>query len=170
MENKSLYDLALNIATKAHEGVEDKGGTDYIQHPITVSRFIDRNTTQPILKGLMPYFTDEMIQKAKIIALLHDVIEDSIVTFDDLRNKGIPEDICDVVLLLTNTGKRPYEVYIEGIKANPLACLVKIADMVHNSDLSRLKAITPHNLHKAEDYKLGIMKLSKHLKDTLSVY
>lgn len=170
MENQSLNDLALNIAKNAHMGSVDKGGNDYIQHPIAVSRLIDRNTTQPTLKGLIPYFSDESLQKAKVIALLHDVLEDTSVTYDDLRRKGIPEDICDSVQLLSKKGKPRYDVYIENIKKDTLACLVKIADMTHNSDLTRLKEVTEDNLKKIEDYKLGIMVLSKHLKHTLSVY
>lgn len=118
-----LIQKALNIAINAHKGVVDKGGVDYVFHPITVA---------------LECKTDD----EKIVALLHDVVEDTPVTLDDLR-KDFPEYIVEAVDAVTR--RKPQEQYgaarwdyIKRCKANPIARVVKIADLEHNSDLSRI--------------------------------
>lgn len=115
---------ALDIAIKAHKGVVDKGGVDYIFHPITVA---------------LKCKTDD----EKIVALLHDVVEDTEMSFDDLRREGFPEYILEALDAITR--RKPQEQsgdkrwdYIRRCKANPIARVVKIADLEHNSDLSRI--------------------------------
>ena len=119
-----LIRKALNIAIKAHEGVVDKGGVPYIFHPVTVA---------------LKCKTDD----EKIVALLHDVVEDTSMTFDDLRNEGFPEYIIEALDAITR--RKPQEQigaarwdYIKRCKANPIARVVKILDLEHNSDLTRI--------------------------------
>lgn len=119
-----LIRKALDIAIKAHKGVVDKGGVDYVFHPITVA---------------LKCKTDD----EKIVALLHDVVEDTPMTFDDLREEGFPEYIIEALDAITR--RKPQEQkgaarwdYIKRCKANPIARAVKIADLEHNSDLSRI--------------------------------
>lgn len=116
---------ALEIAIKAHKGVVGKDGLDYVFHPITVALKCNTN--------------DE-----KVVALLHDVIEDTPMTLDDLRKEGFPDYIVEAVDAITR--RKPAESngaarwkYIERCKANPIARVVKIADLEHNSDLSRIQ-------------------------------
>ena len=115
---------ALDIAIKAHKGVVDKGGVEYVFHPITVA---------------LKCKTDD----EKIVALLHDAVEDTSMTFDDLRKEGFPEYIIEALDAITR--RKPQEQfddkrwdYIKRCKANPIARVVKIADLEHNSDLSRI--------------------------------
>ena len=72
------------------------------------------------------------------VALLHDVVEDTDYTFDDLRNEGFPKEIIDAIKLLTHDPSVPYLDYINKIKENVISTKVKLADLKHNSDLSRL--------------------------------
>ena len=115
----SNFDTALNIANNAHEGQLDKGGLPYILHPLHVASF----------------FEGEL----KIIAILQDVIEDSAVTMADLENYGFSGSVRDVLALLTHDPKDSYEQYIETIGTDIRATAIKLRDLEHNMDLTRLK-------------------------------
>ena len=123
---------ALFIAARAHKGQKDKGGKFYIFHPINVSLNV---------KG-----KDE-----KIVALLHDVIEDTSYTIDDL--KFLTKDQKEALLLLTHDKETPYMTYIEFIKKNKIASRVKLADLDQNMNLNRLKIVTEKDLERLEKYK-----------------
>ena len=112
------YKLAYNIASKAHKGQKDKGGEDYFKHPLAVSNK---------LSG----------EKDKIVALLHDVIEDTDVTVNDLKKAGFSDEVVLAVSVITKKADEDYEEYLNRVKQNPIALRVKIADMEHNSDISR---------------------------------
>jgi len=122
----SEYDIALQIATKAHKGQEDKNGVDYIQHPLAVSALCNS-------------------PRAKIAALLHDVVEDTDITLDDLRVAGIGEDVVEAVDCLTKrvlgcacfNQVESLDNYLERVASNDIAVEVKFADMRHNSDMTR---------------------------------
>lgn len=115
----NYFNKALILAAYAHDGQEDKGGYPYILHPIQVaSRLIDED--------------------AKVVALLHDVVEDSSITDYDLR-QFFSSPICDAVEKLTKQSYINYTDYIDAISGNPLARLVKISDLLHNMDVSRVK-------------------------------
>lgn len=126
--------LAECIARKAHEGQVDKAGMPYIQHPAYVASLVKDD-------------------RAKAVAWLHDVVEDTDVTFEDLSALGIEDDIIAALRLLTHDKSVPYMEYIEGIKSNELARTVKLADLSHNSDLSRLPEVTEKDLQRVEKYK-----------------
>ena len=128
MTKIDLMKKALSIAVTAHKGVKDKGGTDCVLHPITVA--------------LMCKTYDE-----KIVALLHDVIEDTPLTLDDIKKQGFPEYIVSALDAVTR--RKPEEQfgdkrldYIVRCKKNPIARVVKIADLTHNSDLTRIPCPT----------------------------
>ncbi len=115
----SEYDAALHIAEQAHNGQTDKSGRPYIEHPLRVSA----KFTQPTYK---------------CIALLHDVLEDSDYTPDDLRVAGISDQVVEAVEALTHLKHEPRDDYYERIKKNPLALAVKLADIEDNTHPGRL--------------------------------
>ena len=138
---QSMVDLALSIARQAHEGQLDKAGVDYIEHPIYVASQVDT-------------------EEEKAVALLHDVIEDSSVTAEELLNAGLPETVVTAIQILSKKKGQDYQTYLENVKSNPLARVVKLADLKHNSDLSRLRSVTDNDLERLEKYKRAIDYLS----------
>ena len=142
MEYIELYTKALEIAKECHKGQKDKGGHDYIGHPIRVS---DRC----------------MSAKAAITGLLHDTIEDSDMTPERLLGLGFPADIVSVVDILTKRKGDKYADYIERIGANRIAREVKIADLEDNMDITRLQyPLTDRDLSRLNKY----LKSWKYLK------
>lgn len=135
------YELALKIATEAHKGQVDKAGIPYINHPLTVASLVDT-------------------EEEKIVALLHDTIEDTNITEQDLLNYGFSNKIIEAVKLLTHNKNVLYMDYVAKIKDNELARKVKIADLTHNSDLSRLKEITEKDKKRYEKYQKALLYLS----------
>lgn len=114
----SLTCRAMQIAYKAHHGQFDKSGIPYIYHPI----------------HLAEQMTDEY---TTCTALLHDVVEDTCVTLEDLK-EIFPPEVTDAVSLMTHNPSVPYMEYVKTIKQNPVARAVKIADLIHNSDTTRI--------------------------------
>ena len=139
---QSIVDLALSIARKAHEGQLDKAGVDYIEHPIYVASQV-------------------ATEEEKAVALLHDVIEDSPVSAEELLQAGLPETVVTAVQVLTKKKEQDYQTYLETVKKNPLARVVKLADLKHNSDLSRLSSITEKDRERLKKYKKAIDFLSR---------
>lgn len=125
---------ALRIAMSAHKNQVDKAGKPYILHPLSVASGVESDD-------------------AYVAALLHDVIEDSEYTADDLLDAGIPERIVEALLLLTHDKSEPYFDYVRRIKKNPIAREVKLSDLSHNMDLSRLPVVTEKDLERVEKYK-----------------
>ena len=138
---QSMVDLALSIARQAHEEQLDKEGVDYIEHPIYVASQVDT-------------------EEEKAVALLHDVIEDSPFTAEELLLAGLSETVVTAVQILSKKKGQDYQTYLENVKSNPLARVVKLADLKHNSDLSRLETITDKDLEGLEKYKKTIDYLS----------
>ena len=138
----NLTKAAMNIATDAHHGQLDHGGYPYIHHPLHLAE-------------QMP---DEYTVCA---ALLHDVVEDTSVTLEDLASV-FPSEVVAAVALLTHSEDTDYFEYIAAIHQNPIARAVKIADLNHNSDPSRLE-ITEKNrdfiLRHAEKYRKALEML-----------
>lgn len=130
-------ELAKFIAHAAHEGQLDKAGKPYIEHPRTVADAVEGDT-------------------AKAVAWLHDVVEDSSTTFEDLKVEGITSEIINHVRLLTHDKSVPYLEYIAAIKGDPVACEVKLADLHHNSDLSRLNTITDKDRERLAKYQQAL--------------
>lgn len=132
-----MIDIALAIAKKAHAGQVDKAGVDYIQHPLYVASQV--NTEQE-----------------KAVALLHDVIEDSDITAADLFASGLSNEVVTAVQILTKKKGQSYQEYLGKVKSNNLARVVKLADLKHNSDLSRLKSVTNTDYERVKKYKNAI--------------
>lgn len=133
---------ALKLCVKAHSGQTDKSGLPYCLHPIHLAYQMGDD------------------EKAIIVALLHDIVEDTDRTLMDLQQEGFGEDIIEALTLLTHKPNTPYMDYIEGIKGNKLASKVKLADLAHNSDLSRLDKVNDGDIARVEKYK----KATKILK------
>ena len=126
---------AMRLCYEAHAGQVDKSGVPYVFHPIHVAEQMD----------------DEA---GTIVALLHDVVEDTPLTLRDLRNKGYSDEVLDALALLTHDDSVPYFDYVRQIKTNPLATKVKLADLAHNSDLTRLDhEPTQKDLDRVEKYR-----------------
>jgi hypothetical protein len=123
----ATIEKALQIAAKAHEGQRDKEGLPYILHPLRVMMTVAG-------------------EEAQIVAVLHDVIEDTPVTAEDLRVAGFSEEIIAAVLCVTHRKDRPYADYVVGCKGNAIARKVKLADLEDNSRLSRT-ILRPQRLH-----------------------
>ena len=139
---------AFETARAAHAGQVDKGGGDYINHPLTVANSVGDNVS------------------AIIVALLHDVAEDTSKTLDELREE-IPLTTAefDALKLLTHDDATPYLEYVAQIKTNELAAKVKAADLKHNSDLSRLANPTAKDLKRVEKYRRALEILGRKTFD-----
>ena len=134
---------AYETAAQAHRGQVDKAGTDYINHPLTVAANVGKNIS------------------AIIVALLHDVAEDTSLTVDEMAKKiPLTVDEIQALKLLTHDEKFSYPDYVAKIKSNKLATVVKRADLKHNSDLSRIKNPTPKDFARVEKYKAALKILS----------
>ena len=133
---------AMKIAFKAHKDQIDRAGVPYIYHPIHLAESMD----------------DEYLI---VVALLHDVVEDSDITFDELIESGFPNEVINALKLLTHDLNVDYFEYIQLISKNQLASKVKLTDLKHNSDISRLKVVSDKDLERLEKYKKAIKILEK---------
>ncbi len=134
MNKEQQLTNAIVFATNKHNGQYDKAGMPYILHPLAVMNMVAT--------------IDE-----KIVAVLHDVLEDTDATKEDLLLIGIDRELINDILVLSHNGIN-YEKYIENIKAceSQVAINVKLADLTHNSDLKRLKEVTPKDIARLEKY------------------
>ncbi len=139
MINTKLTRKAMIIAYEAHKNQVDKSGVPYIYHPIHVAE--QMNT-----------------ENECIIALLHDVVEDTNVTFKQLE-EVFSKEIIDILKLLTREENIEYDEYIKRIKNNSIACKVKIADLTHNLDKTRLDFVTEVDVKRNEKYKKALQIL-----------
>lgn len=128
-----LYDLALRTSIRAHEGQKDKSGREYIMHPIRVAE----RCKDP---------------RAKIVALLHDTIEDTDVTPDYLYSQGFPDEIIEGVLSVTKREGESYEDFVRRAALNPLGREVKRADLEDNMDIRRLETISDDDVNRLRKY------------------
>ena len=110
-----------------------------------------RDTTE--LLDLKKQMQDE---DSTIVALLHDVVEDTDMTIEGLRDMGFSERVCDAISLMTHKDGVPYMEYVASIKQNPIAKAVKLADLRHNSDMTRLDSITLIDVAREEKYRRAI--------------
>lgn len=137
----SDLDKAILVATKAHAGQLDRGGQPYILHPLRVMFKFQAK--------------DEMIA-----AVLHDVVEDSSFTLEDLKEYGFSEVVINAVASLTRNKGENYEDFILRLSANDLARKIKIEDIRDNMDLTRLDKITDKDLVRIEEYHRALKRLT----------
>ena len=133
IKNSDLIEKALLIATKAHNGQVDKSGSAYISHPIRVS---NRCNTE----------------EERIVALLHDTIEDTWVTPEYLLSEGFPATIVEAVLSVTRNENESYEDFILRSKQNHIGKQVKIHDLEDNMDITRLPSLTEKDFKRLNKY------------------
>lgn len=136
----SLED-ALDIAVAAHRGQTDKAGQPYILHPL---RLLAQMRTEP----------------EQIVAVLHDVVEDSDWTFEDLRERSFDDEILAALDALTRRDGEPYETYVERAAADPIARRVKIADLEDNLDVRRLGPLTDADRERLDRYRRAWLRLT----------
>ena len=137
-----FHELAFQIAKKAHSKQVDKVWKDYILHPMKVASYMDTDTE-------------------KAVAYLHDVLEDTDVTEDELRNM-FPNEIVDTVIILTHRKDESYFEYISRVSTSKLAKKIKVADLLHNLDITRIKEPTKQDYQRLEKYKKTILYLATH--------
>lgn len=132
-----LTKAAMKLCFEKHKNQVDKCGLPYPFHPFHVAESM----------------TDE---ETTCVALLHDILEDTDTTREDLIALGFTPAIVKAVCMMTHDDDTPYLEYVQRLKANPIARAVKIADLTHNSDLTRLDHVTEKDLLRAEKYKKAL--------------
>lgn len=137
----STPERALQIAVQAHAGQKDKSGAAYIFHPLRV---------------MARCRSDE----ARIVALLHDVVEDTSVTFQQLEQEGFSATVLAALRLVTHDPQVPYGEYVRAIAKDPVATEVKLADLEDNSDLRRLKQVDERVLKRLQKYHSAFVILA----------
>ena len=143
MNYNKLYDKALRIAIHAHKGQVDKAGREYVMHPIRVAE----RCKDP---------------RAKIVALLHDTIEDTGVTEEYLRREGFPDEIISGVLSVTKRDKEEYDDFVRRAAENTIGRVVKIADLEDNMDIRRLPEMTDYDVARLRKYLRAWQFLTKN--------
>lgn len=133
---------ALALSFEAHKEQKDKSGLPYVFHPFHLAEQMEDEQTV-------------------IVALLHDLVEDTQYTLADLRQMGFGEDVLTAIDMMTHDPDVPYMEYVAKIKENPIARQVKLADLRHNSDLSRLSVITEKDIQRREKYLQAIKLLEE---------
>jgi (p)ppGpp synthase/HD superfamily hydrolase len=126
--------MAIEVATKAHEGQKDKLGEDYIKHPLRVHRNL---TTNPKFKNLDALTRED----CEVAALLHDVIEDTPITAKELVDLGFSARSIRLVELLTKDKSKPKDDYFQVIREEPLARMIKLADIADNTNRKRVSGL-----------------------------
>lgn len=129
-----LLEKAIIIATKAHSGQVDKAEESYVLHPLRV---------------MLKLKTED----EKIVGVLHDVIEDTDVTYDDLRKEGFSEIIIEALKRVTKIDGEDYMDFVKRAKENPISSKVKLADLEDNMDINRIANPTEKDFKRIEKYK-----------------
>lgn len=128
---------ALCLSFDAHKDQIDKSGTPYVYHPFHLAEQMDSEETVAV-------------------ALLHDVVEDTDYIIYDIIAMGFPKSVTDALALMTHDESVPYMGYVAKIKTNPIAKAVKLADLRHNSDISRLDTVDEKTMERSEKYAAAI--------------
>ena len=141
----STLQRAIEIATKAHNGQFDKGGKEYIGHPL---RVMEMGQTEA----------------EKIVGVLHDVIEDTSITIENLAEEGFSKEILDALLCVTKlSNNENYDHFISRVMTNPLAVKVKINDLKDNMNITRLKKVTKKDLERICKYQKAYNRLTTNI-------
>ncbi|MBP3997048.1 HD domain-containing protein [Pseudomonas koreensis] len=131
---------AIAIAATAHAGQVDKGGAPYILHPLKVMLRMSS-------------------LEERIVAVLHDVVEDCGISLEDLRKEGFSEVVLSAIESVTKVPGESYEDFVERAAQNPIGRVVKLADLEENSDLSRIASPSWEDLERIEKYRRAIGRL-----------
>ncbi|WP_043414604.1 HD domain-containing protein [Archangium violaceum] len=133
---------AIALAVEAHRGQRDKSGKAYILHPLRVMMRLETDTE-------------------RMVAILHDVVEDTPWTLERLRGLGYPEEVLGALDCLTKREGETYEAFIERILPHPLARRVKRADLEDNMDVRRLLALTDRDAERLARYRAAWARLQE---------
>lgn len=125
---------AIKLMFEKHKDQVDKSGMPYVFHPFHLAEQMDDEETT-------------------ITALLHDIVEDTNTTFEDLRKLGFSDNVINALKLMTHDKKVDYFEYVKNISKNPIARKVKIKDLEHNMDTSRLDEVTDKDIERVKKYK-----------------
>jgi (p)ppGpp synthase/HD superfamily hydrolase len=131
---------AISLAVEAHRGQRDKAGQTYVLHPLRVMMRLDT-------------------ELERMVAVLHDVVEDSPYSLDRLRALGYPEPVLEALDCLTRREGESYEAFIERVRPHPLARRVKLADLEDNMDVRRLPALSPKDAERLTRYRAAWERL-----------
>lgn len=133
---------AMKLCFRAHKEQTDKSGIPYVFHPIHLAEQMGDEDTA-------------------VVALLHDVVEDTDYTLEDLRAMGFNQNVIEAIRLMTHAEGVPYLDYVAKIKENPIARAVKLADLAHNSDLTRLDTVDEKAMARVQKYAQAIRLLEE---------
>ena len=137
-----MTEKALKLCFEAHKDQLDKSGMPYVFHPF--------------------HLAEQMkTEDETIVALLHDVVEDTDTTIEDLISMSFNENVIEAISLLTHDADVDYFDYVRAIKGNEIDRAVKLADLRHNSDLSRLRIVDEWALKRNEKYLKAIKILTE---------
>jgi GTP diphosphokinase / guanosine-3',5'-bis(diphosphate) 3'-diphosphatase len=136
---------AIALAEHAHRGQVDKAGKPYIEHPLRVMQGMDSDM-------------------ARIVAVLHDAVEDSALTLEQLLEAGFDTDIVTAIDAITKRPGEAYDMYLERVMANPIALQVKIADMSDNLNIARIAEPTAKDWQRLQKYREILPKLQAALQ------
>lgn len=148
MKKGELLSKMLHITTNAHHGQFDRGGNPYVLHVLKVMHYLKSD--------------DEELQ---CIALGHDVVEDTDVTYQDLVEAGMTERVVSGIRALTKMPGQTYDEYKTGVFANVDAMRVKLADLRHNTDVRRLKGVSEKDIARMEKYHRFYIEISAKLQN-----
>lgn len=148
MDPALMLSTAIEIAARAHKNQLDKGGNPYILHPLAVMNMLVGTTDLELMA----------------IAILHDVVEDQGLTFNQLMDLGMSSRVINGIEGMTKRSGESVNGYLERILGNIDVVQVKLADLRHNSDLLRLKGVTGKDLDRANKYMYMFYMLSSRLK------
>lgn len=137
-----LREKAMQIAEKVHSSQVDKGGKPYINHPVRVERMCSR-------------------QEDRLVALLHDTVEDGDIASEYLLMVGFPQEVVDAVLSVSRKRGEDYFDFILRCKENPIGRRVKIADLKDNMDITRLNELTEKDIERLKKYHKAYKMLNE---------
>ncbi|WP_308922593.1 GTP pyrophosphokinase [Janthinobacterium sp. J1-1] len=140
ISGQGTLERAIEIAARTHAGQVDKGGAPYILHPLRVMLRVAPGAQQ-------------------IVAVLHDVVEDSEVTFEDLEREGFSAEVINGLRAVTKVEGESYEDFVARAALDPVGKKVKLADLMENSDLSRIAEPSQKDLERIEKYGRAIRYL-----------
>lgn len=140
---QGTLERAIEIAARTHAGQTDKGGAPYILHPLRVMLRVAPGAQQ-------------------IVAVLHDVVEDSDVTFEDLEREGFAAEVINGLRAVTKVEGESYEDFVARAALDPVGKAVKLADLMENSDLSRIAEPSQKDLERVEKYGRAIRYLMEN--------
>lgn len=133
MNSADLLEKAVSIAVEAHRGQRDRTGAPYILHPMRVMASVDCDIE-------------------KIVAILHDVVEDTDWTFERLAEEGFPADVIEALNCVTKREGEEYDDFVKRSASNKIARKVKLADLEHNMDARRLSNVTEKDIERLKKY------------------